>query len=108
METPRFLSRRPSEATLIPLPIDEVTPPVTKINFDTGSSLGLEPCHWKDRNYNTLFYSGQRVASNTTCISIGRELRVTVSLGCGFIASIPISRQNVVNVEDTSFDAVLG
>src|SRR5579884_2837215 len=33
-ETPRFLRRRPSEATLIPLPTDDATPPVTKMNFD--------------------------------------------------------------------------
>src|SRR5579863_4213121 len=35
---PRFLSRRPSEATVIPFPTDDATPPVTKINLDIRPS----------------------------------------------------------------------
>src|ERR1700730_17911440 len=35
---PRFLSKRPSEATVIPFPTDDATPPVTKINLDIGPS----------------------------------------------------------------------
>src|SRR5947209_9369504 len=36
-ETPRFVSRRPREATLIPFPTDDATPPVTKMNLDIVS-----------------------------------------------------------------------
>src|SRR5579875_109284 len=42
-EMPRFLSRRPMEATLIPLPTDDATPPVTKINFDIRTPPRVEP-----------------------------------------------------------------
>src|SRR5579872_1861188 len=35
---PRFLRRRPSEATVIPFPTDDATPPVTKINLDIRPS----------------------------------------------------------------------
>src|SRR5439155_13798682 len=38
-EMPRFLSKRPNEATLIPFPTDEATPPVTKIYFDIRPPL---------------------------------------------------------------------
>src|SRR5579875_1852031 len=38
-ETPWFLSSRPSEATVMPLPTDEATPPVTKMNFDIDRIL---------------------------------------------------------------------
>src|SRR5579883_998705 len=37
-ETPRFFSSRPREATLIPFPTDDATPPVTKMNLDMQSS----------------------------------------------------------------------
>src|SRR5690348_7964764 len=43
-ETPRFLRRRPNEATLIPFPTDDATPPVTKINFDIMKPPYTEPC----------------------------------------------------------------
>src|SRR6202165_5297701 len=35
---PRFLSKRPSEATVIPFPTDDANPPVTKINLAIGPS----------------------------------------------------------------------
>src|SRR5438876_8797276 len=34
-EMPRLLSSRPSEATVMPLPTDETTPPLTKMYLDT-------------------------------------------------------------------------
>src|SRR5215471_15720739 len=36
-EMPRLLRSRPMDATAIPLPTDETTPPVTKMNFGTPS-----------------------------------------------------------------------
>ena len=38
-EIPRFFSKRPSEATLIPFPTEDATPPVTKIYFDILTPL---------------------------------------------------------------------
>src|SRR5437016_202085 len=35
---PRLLKRRPIEATVTPLPTDETTPPVTKMNFGIRSA----------------------------------------------------------------------
>src|SRR5256885_8892343 len=37
--TPRFLSRRPSEDAVSPLPSEEATPPVTKMCLVTGSQV---------------------------------------------------------------------
>src|SRR6266496_1140639 len=38
-EIPRFFSKHPSEATLIPFPTEDATPPVTKIYFDILTPL---------------------------------------------------------------------
>ena len=48
-ERPRLLRMRPIEATLIPLPKELTTPPVTKINF-VGISLHKNP--WIDSGEN--------------------------------------------------------
>src|SRR5262245_19515307 len=43
---PRALNRRPMLAAVMPLPREEVTPPVTKTYFDTGQVLrGVFECH---------------------------------------------------------------
>src|SRR2546423_15078404 len=103
-ETPRFLRRRPSEATAIPYPTDEATPPVTKINFDIEQTLLTwslasvpgKPCSYTD--------ACPRGVSTTTCISVGKFVRVTTNLDCALIISIPISRENLSTGLVTSFE----
>src|SRR6266581_3246663 len=112
-ETPRFLRRRPSEATLIPFPTDDATPPVTKINFDICFPPYQEPGRTIEMRFAAfivpLFLSpGQgdgcfaplrptlgcyprfRDSKMTTCVSAGKLLRVIESFGWVLIVSTPI------------------
>src|SRR5436190_12419956 len=55
--SPRALSRRPSEAAVMPLPSDETTPPVTNTYFaDVGvvTRISPDPCPCDDSRASTL------------------------------------------------------
>src|SRR5713226_3803271 len=84
---PRFLSKRPSEATVIPFPTDDATPPVTKINLDIGPSWSA-----LRKDDNLRFYR-QRAAKHTQFRLRLRMYRLDAHLAAKFVERIwPIAR----------------
>ena len=65
-ERPRLLSSRPMDAAVMPLPSDDVTPPVTKTYFATGSGPpGVFPMLPETP------FAGKRTRPGTACVESG-------------------------------------
>src|SRR5215831_18816799 len=112
-ESPRLFSRRPIDATAIPLPTDDATPPVTNKYFamcySPDNAYHIHACYrfvtlvTRQRGgartlasaLAPLVHCYPRYPRSNICVSAGKVALVITALGSGSVNSTPISWQNL-------------